>query len=345
MSRKTESYFSVRLESLSSMRVEFRSNHRNLMRHASQEEVKSRYLDEDICSLFEEAFIQAVSIIREGRNITFPPTGASASTPSSNPDASSATVASNDVPLPEVKLPTFNGNYIEWPTFKEVFESRVHNNNRLTDLQRFHYLKGALSNDAAQDIEHLSIISDNYQVAWSMLVSTYDNKRVLFYHYMDVFDLQIVTSSEDASALKRYTQTCRSCVNSIKKLGVNIDEQNHIFVYYMLKKLPSSVRNEWERTQRAHKNIPLFTDLCNFLDEYYQVLVTFKPSALSKQQDTRKKVDPASSTSKKEAKDTTTVPPIVVAGGIVELVENDIIRLYMQIALRHLCMLQLQLKQ
>ena len=43
--------------------------------------------------------------------------------------------------LPKLTLPTFDGDILKWQTFWDSFESTVHNNASLTDIQRFSYLK------------------------------------------------------------------------------------------------------------------------------------------------------------------------------------------------------------
>ncbi|KAF9813871.1 hypothetical protein SFRURICE_008026 [Spodoptera frugiperda] len=56
-------------------------------------------------------------------------------------DASSDTV----VRLPKIVLPNFSGRYTEWSSFRDLFVSLVHNNKKLDNVQRLHYLKTQLS--------------------------------------------------------------------------------------------------------------------------------------------------------------------------------------------------------
>ncbi|XP_017463561.1 PREDICTED: uncharacterized protein LOC108356977 [Rhagoletis zephyria] len=118
------------------------------------------YISLDFGDTFEEAYLDALSVVRQAHINAFPLTShnqvsnLSASTLTSNDPQ----VQNNEVPLPEVKIPTFDGDYIEWPTFKEMFVARVHNSGRLNNCQRLHYLKGALAGSAAQDIQHISLI-------------------------------------------------------------------------------------------------------------------------------------------------------------------------------------------
>ena len=46
--------------------------------------------------------------------------------------------------LPKLSLPTFNGDILQWQTFWDSFESTIHLNVNLTDVQKFSYLKSQL---------------------------------------------------------------------------------------------------------------------------------------------------------------------------------------------------------
>jgi hypothetical protein len=49
------------------------------------------------------------------------------------------------VKLPNIQLPSFSGSFTEWITFRDTFLSLIHNNNSLTKIEKFHYLKAASS--------------------------------------------------------------------------------------------------------------------------------------------------------------------------------------------------------
>ena len=46
--------------------------------------------------------------------------------------------------LPSINLPTFSGNYQEWLSFHDLFSCMIHENESLSDIQKFHYLKLSL---------------------------------------------------------------------------------------------------------------------------------------------------------------------------------------------------------
>jgi hypothetical protein len=73
------------------------------------------------------------------------------------------------VKLPDLNLPTFFGNYSNWTSFHDTFQTLIHMRTDLNNCQKFHYLKSCLKGDAFSTVEALSISSGNYQVAWDLL--------------------------------------------------------------------------------------------------------------------------------------------------------------------------------
>lgn len=52
------------------------------------------------------------------------------------------------VKLAALSVPNFSGDYKQWSTFNDMFIALIHSNDALTDIQKFFYLKSALSGDA-----------------------------------------------------------------------------------------------------------------------------------------------------------------------------------------------------
>lgn len=48
------------------------------------------------------------------------------------------------VKLPNITLPDFHGLYNQWMTFYDTFNTLIHDNKELSNIQKFHYLKSCL---------------------------------------------------------------------------------------------------------------------------------------------------------------------------------------------------------
>lgn len=66
------------------------------------------------------------------------------------------------VKLPNIELPKFDGNYERWIPFRDLFESLIASNTALPNVQKLHYLRSALTGEAAKVINSLEITNDNY---------------------------------------------------------------------------------------------------------------------------------------------------------------------------------------
>ena len=71
--------------------------------------------------------------------------------------------------LPKLDLPSFTGDILTWQTFWESFETTVHLNPSLTNIQKFSYLKSQIHHEAAQCISGLSLTNANYEQAVILL--------------------------------------------------------------------------------------------------------------------------------------------------------------------------------
>lgn len=69
------------------------------------------------------------------------------------------------IKLPEAPLPTFNGKYENWLSFKNAFRSMIGSQTDLSNVNKLHYLKSALIGEAANKIRIFSIDGINYSNA------------------------------------------------------------------------------------------------------------------------------------------------------------------------------------
>ena len=82
--------------------------------------------------------------------------------PPSMSQTSVSTNSSANHRLPRLALPIFTGNSLKWQTFWDTFQTAIHNNSGLSDVQKFTYLKAQLSGDAANSIDGLPLTESNY---------------------------------------------------------------------------------------------------------------------------------------------------------------------------------------
>ncbi|XP_076660598.1 uncharacterized protein LOC143363956 [Halictus rubicundus] len=166
--------------------------------------------------------------------------------------------------LPKIKLPTFDGNLLEWQSFHDSFLSMVHENEDLLYVQKFHYLKHSLHGEIASVIDTLSASKENYLVAWSILVKRCTQpRRIIQAHLKSLFELPSLTH-DDPVALRSLITATEKHVNALKAISVPVHSWNEILTYIITSKLDKTTRREWDRSLND-QDLPKLDDLLNFL--------------------------------------------------------------------------------
>ena len=93
---------------------------------------------------------------------------------------------STRVKLPKLALRSFNGNITTWTTFWDSFESSIHNNTDLSEIDKFNYLKSLLEGTAREAISGLTLTSTNYKEAIAILKKRFGNKQQIISKHMDI---------------------------------------------------------------------------------------------------------------------------------------------------------------
>ncbi|XP_059049992.1 uncharacterized protein LOC131844999 [Achroia grisella] len=86
----------------------------------------------------------------------------------------------NNLKLPVIKISLYDGNMNQWLEFRDMYLSLIHNNERIDDVTKFHYLKSYLTGSAAAVISSVTVSANNYNIAWSLLCERYNNKERTF---------------------------------------------------------------------------------------------------------------------------------------------------------------------
>lgn len=148
--------------------------------------------------------------------------------------------------LPQVKIPTFFGEYEKWPEFKDVFTSLVHNEERLTEIEKLKYLK--TRGEAGQAIQNTTIIAENYNTAWETLNTRYENKRLITKKIIGkIIDYRNI-KNESAQEMKRLHDTMEACVKSLRCLQYDNEGINPFFNEDVTRKWDNETIKEFEKT-------------------------------------------------------------------------------------------------
>ena len=149
----------------------------------------------------------------------------------------------NPVKLPKLTLRSFDGELTSWSTFWDSFESAIHNNGQLSDVDKFNYLRSLLEKGAYDAISGLTLSAGNYQEAVAILKKRYGDKSQIISKHMDtLLSTEAVTSAHNLKGLRHLHDTVESHIRSLKTLGVTSDSYGSLLSPVLLKKLPQDLR-------------------------------------------------------------------------------------------------------
>lgn len=115
--------------------------------------------------------------------------------------------------------------------FKDAFQSLIHDNRKLSDVQKFQYLRSTLKDEALQVISGLNTSTENYLVAWDLLKSHYENKKLIINsHLSKLLEFPAVTKDKHVS-LKQFIMHLRMHLKALQVLGQPTDQWDTIIIF------------------------------------------------------------------------------------------------------------------
>ncbi|XP_055922749.1 uncharacterized protein LOC129953531, partial [Eupeodes corollae] len=165
--------------------------------------------------------------------------------------------------LPECKIPTFNGDYKDWPGFKDLFTGTIDRNPSITATQKFQYLKSFLGGDAANLIKHISCTENNYIEAWDKLEARFDKKHLIIQSFIQSFISLPSCSSPNVQSLRKLTDGADETLRGLKALDSN--SRDHWLIFILLQKLDHDTKQAWAEERAS-------SDECSTIEQFVEFL-------------------------------------------------------------------------
>ncbi|XP_070068063.1 uncharacterized protein [Drosophila takahashii] len=171
--------------------------------------------------------------------------------------------------LPPCDTEVFTGDYLRWPTFRDLFTANYINNPRLTPVEKFFHLNAKTRGDAHNIFANSPLTNDGFRSAWDNLTERFENKRLLVNSQLKIlFNVPSVTH-ESGSALKELQSTIQGCLTALEMSGIQL------------------TLSLWEQSLHNKAEIPTWHELNVFLTERHRTLEAIddvRPSGSSQAQ-------------------------------------------------------------
>ena len=181
------------------------------------------------------------------------------------------------VRLPATELPTFDGDYANWMSFKDLFVALVDSNSSLAPSQKLQYLKGCLEAEPAALIKNMPITDLNYPEAWKTLKERYENTNTIVFTLIErILKLKHVQGENPKALQSLLDQTCES-LRALEVLQQPVDKWDCLLISILLHKMDATTRKEWAIRQTSTA-IPTFEQFKSFLSTHIRGLIASAPS-------------------------------------------------------------------
>lgn len=208
-----------------------------------------------------------------------------------------------NVKLPRIELPTFSGRYEDWPTFRDMFISLIHNNTSLCNVQKLHYLKLSLVDEPNTLLKHVIVIDDNYEQAWNILTQRYGNKRMIINSLLQKLFNQKKISTPSAAQIKNLLDTTSQCLSNLKNQELPVESWDQLIIHLVVQRLDVDTHTAWEEESYKEKadELPTWDELMSFLETKYRSLEMVNPGVKREQTSVKTKSFHATSTQENTA--------------------------------------------
>ena len=144
--------------------------------------------------------------------------------------------------LPKLTIKKFNKDLTKWVMFWDLFESAIHSNPTLLNIDKFSYLHSFLDSMVSDAIASLTLTSANYEEAIATLRRRFSNEQLIVSKHMDaLLILQTVTSHYDLKGLHHLYESVESYVRELRALGVDAGSYGQLLSSILMNKLPTEM--------------------------------------------------------------------------------------------------------
>ncbi|XP_038119755.1 uncharacterized protein LOC119769945 [Culex quinquefasciatus] len=168
-------------------------------------------------------------------------------------------------------IPTFDGQYENWPKFKSMFLELMKNSPD-SDAIKLHYLDKSLVGAATGMIDTKTLQDNNYAHAWEILEDRYENQRLIIdIHINGILQLKRM-AKKSSKELRELYEECSRHVENLRYHKQELLGVSELFVVNILSScLDRETREQWEATVKKGE-LPKYAQTIEFLKQRCAIL-------------------------------------------------------------------------
>lgn len=181
--------------------------------------------------------------LSESQHMSGPPSSPYQNVVENGATSSSANSKTVRVKLPKLEVRKFSGKLEEWQEFWDSFESAIHANDSLSNVDKFSYLRGLLLEPARSAIVGFALTSANYEAAVELLKKRFGKKTAIQRTLVnELLNTRPVFNESDTARLRGLYDFVETKYRALQALNVDERTYSEIVVPMLLERIPDSVR-------------------------------------------------------------------------------------------------------
>lgn len=189
----------------------------------------------------------------------------------------SATLLNQSLPSFHIQPPVcdtevFKGDYLTWPSFRDLFTAIYISNPRLSDVEKLLHLTHKTKGEAKEIVMKSPLTNEGFSQAWENLKTRYENKRILVNSQLKIlFNLSPI-NKESSAEIKQMQRDINNCLSALQLYKIDTKGWDAILVFLCSTKLPSLSLSLWEQSIQDKTDIPKWSDMDKFLTSRFHTL-------------------------------------------------------------------------
>lgn len=150
--------------------------------------------------------------------------------------------------LPKLVLPKFRGDVTQWQNFWDSFNSSIHTNLQLSQIDKFNHLHSLLEGQAARSIQGLPRTEANYNAAIDTLHKRFGKPQNIISKHMDEMLKITGCINDNASQLRAVYDRISINIRGLESLGVSSNQYGSLLIPVIMSKMPPEIRVQIARS-------------------------------------------------------------------------------------------------
>ena len=184
-------------------------------------------------------------------------------------------ISKND--LPTISVPKFSGDILDWSSFWASFQSTIGDREELSNTQRLHYLRQAITDPDLKLLLHSPAeTSDFYLEVVDELKERFQKTREI-HKILSRTLADLPSPKQTRTDLRKLVDLVKRTISSLKATKhYDMDSYLSSIVFSVL---PSRLQTSWAQHTKRDKGVPSINQLLTYLREHVETLPSTTPPA------------------------------------------------------------------